>query len=331
MPTALPASTSEAVDFAGRRVWVAGHRGMVGAALVRRLAREGAHLLTVTHAELDLRRQAPTEAWIEHNQPEFIFLAAAKVGGIFANDSYPATFLYDNIMIQANVVEAARRYGTRKVMVLGSSCIYPRLAPQPIHEDSLLTGPLEPTNEWYAIAKIAGVKLVQAYQREYGMRLISAMPTNLYGPHDDYHPLNSHVAAALLRRIHEAKLARAERVVLWGTGTPLREFMHVDDLADALVFMMRHWESPDPVNIGSGQEVTIMELAQLIAEVVGWTGRFEFDSSKPDGTPRKRLDITRLSEAGWQPAITLRDGMADAYKHFCARWDAGEFEVAQGQ
>jgi GDP-L-fucose synthase len=313
------------VAFTGRRVWVAGHRGMVGAALSRRLAREGAVLLTATHAELDLRRQAPTEDWMARHRPEFVFVAAAKVGGILANDTYPGSFLYDNLMIQANIVEAARHCGVEKTMLLGSSCIYPRLAPQPIAESSLLTGPLETTNEWYAIAKIAGVKLAQAYRREYGMSLLSVMPTNLYGPGDDYDLRNSHVAAALLRRIHQAREVGAESVVLWGTGTPLREFLHVDDLADACLFLMRTWAEPDPINIGSGQEVSILALAALVAEVVGWNGRFDFDATKPDGTPRKLLDRSLLSAMGWQASIALRDGLADAYADFRARWDAGEF------
>jgi GDP-L-fucose synthase len=316
-------SSDAGLDLAGRRVWVAGHRGMVGAALLRRLAREGAEVLTVARAELDLRRQAETEAWIARNRPEFIFIAAAKVGGILANDSYPGAFLYDNLMIQTNIVEAARHAGARKVMLLGSSCIYPRLAPQPIAEDSLLTGPLEETNQWYAVAKIAGVKLAQAYRREYGMDVVSVMPTNLYGPGDNYHPRDSHVAAALLRRIHQAKLDGAEAVTIWGTGTPLREFMHVDDLADACVFLMRRWDSPDPINIGSGQEVSILELAKLVAEVVGWTGTFALDATKPDGTPRKRLDTRVLDATGWRPSIAMREGLTDAYADFQKRLAAG--------
>ncbi|HXA21355.1 MAG TPA: GDP-L-fucose synthase [Acetobacteraceae bacterium] len=313
------------LSLEGRRVWVAGHRGMVGAALVRRMAGEGAVLLTVPHARLDLRRQRETEEWIAGNRPEYILIAAAKVGGILANDTYPAQFLYDNLMIQSNIVEAARKYGAEKVLLLGSSCIYPRLAPQPIPESSLLTGPLEETNQWYAIAKIAGVKLAQAYRREYGLNLISVMPTNLYGPADDYDLRNSHVAAALLRRIHQAKEEKAERVVIWGSGAPLREFLHVDDLADACLFLLKTWDDADPINIGSGQEVSITELAGLIAEVVGWAGRFEFDASKPDGTPRKLLDTTRLTAMGWTPSIDLKAGLASAYVDFRARWNAGEF------
>jgi GDP-L-fucose synthase len=317
--------SSQELPLEGRRVWIAGHRGMVGAALVRRMAGEGAVLLTVPRAQLDLRRQADTETWIASNRPEFILIAAAKVGGILANDTYPAQFLYDNLMIQSNIVEAARKFGAEKVLLLGSSCIYPRLAQQPISESSLLTGPLEETNQWYAIAKIAGIMLAQAYRREYGLNLISVMPTNLYGPDDDYDLRNSHVAAALLRRIHEAKVEKAGRVVIWGTGSPLREFLHVDDLADACLFLLKTWEDPDPVNIGSGQEVSITELAALIAEVVGWAGRFEFDTSKPDGTPRKLLDTTRLTAMGWTPAISLKAGLANAYADYRARWDAAEF------
>jgi GDP-L-fucose synthase len=321
---------SRALSLDGRRVWVAGHRGMVGAALMRRMAGEGAVLLTVPHAQLDLRRQSETEDWIARNRPEFILIAAAKVGGILANDTYPAQFLYDNLMIQSNIVEAARRFGAEKVLLLGSSCIYPRLAPQPIPESSLLTGPLEETNQWYAIAKIAGVMLAQAYRREYDLNLISVMPTNLYGPADDYDLHDSHVAAALLRRIHQAKVEKADHVVIWGSGAPLREFLHVDDLADACLFLLKTWEDADPINIGSRQEVSITELAGLIAEVVGWTGRFVFDTSKPDGTPRKLLDTARLTAMGWAPSISLKAGLANAYTDFRARWDAGEFTAEAG-
>jgi GDP-L-fucose synthase len=298
---------------------------MVGAALMRRMAGEGAVLLTVPHAQLDLRRQSETEDWIARNRPEFILIAAAKVGGILANDTYPAQFLYDNLMIQSNIVEAARRFGAEKVLLLGSSCIYPRLAPQPIPESSLLTGPLEETNQWYAIAKIAGVMLAQAYRREYDLNLISVMPTNLYGPADDYDLHDSHVAAALLRRIHQAKVEKAHHVVIWGSGAPLREFLHVDDLADACLFLLKTWEDADPINIGSRQEVSITELATLVAEVVGWTGRSVFDTGKPDGTPRKLLDTTRLTAMGWAPSISLKAGLANAYADFRSRWDAGEF------
>lgn len=319
---------SSTIDLAGRRAWVAGHRGMVGSALLRRLAREGAKLMTVAHSELDLRRQAETERWIAENRPELIFVAAARVGGIWANSSYPGQFLYDNLMIEANIVEAARRVGVGKVMLLGSSCIYPRMAPQPMPEACLLGGPLEETNQWYAIAKIAGVKLAQAYRREYGMNIVAVMPTNLYGPNDNYDPRNSHVVAALLRRIHEAKMENAECVTIWGTGSPRREFLHVDDLADACIFLMKNWNDEEPINIGSGAEVTIIELAELIAERVGWSGRFTFDAGKPDGTPRKLVDTSRLTALGWKPTINLRAGLADVYGDFKRRWKAGEFADA---
>jgi GDP-L-fucose synthase len=317
-------STQE-MSLAGQRVWVAGHRGMVGSALVRALAKENATLLTATHAELDLRRQSETEAWMRRHRPDIIFVAAAKVGGILANHTYPAQFLYDNLMMQANIIEAARVLGVRKTMLFGSTCIYPRLAPQPMPEDSLLTGPLEETNQWYAIAKIAGVKLAQAYQREYGMNVLSVMPTNLYGPNDNYDPQNSHVAAALLRRIHQARVEGAAQVTIWGTGTPRREFLHADDLAQACIFLMKTRSDPDPVNIGTGQEISIHDLARLIAEIVGWRGEFVFDTSKPDGTPRKLVDVSRLTALGWTASIPLREGLADAYRDFKARWDAGAF------
>jgi GDP-L-fucose synthase len=320
-------STQE-LSLADRRVWVAGHRGMVGAALTRALARENASLLTVTHDELDLRRQSDTEAWMRRHRPEFIFMAAAKVGGILANDRYPAQFLYDNLQIQSNIVEAARLTGVEKTMLLGSSCIYPRLAAQPITEDSLLTGPLEETNQWYAIAKIAGIKLAQAYWRQYGMNLVSVMPTNLYGPNDEYDLDNCHVAAALVRRIHQARVEGSAQVPIWGTGTPRREFLHVDDLAQACIFLMKTWSNPDPINIGSGQEVTVFELAQLIADIVGWKGEFIFDGSKPDGTPRKLLDVSQLTALGWTASIPLHEGLTNAYRDFKRRWEAGEFTPA---
>jgi GDP-L-fucose synthase len=316
---------TEQLSLTGRRVWVAGHRGMVGSALVRALAHEDVRLLTATHAELDLCRQADTEAWMREQRPEIIFLAAGLVGGIMANNTYPAQFIYDNLQIQTNIIEAARHLGVQKTMLLGSSCIYPRLAPQPIAEDSLLTSPLEPTNEPYAIAKIAGIKIAQAYRRQYGMNVISVMPTNLYGPNDQYDLQNSHVAAALLRRLHQARIDGATQVVVWGTGTPRREFLHVDDLAQACLFLMKTWSEPEPINIGSGDEVTVADLARLIADVVGWNGEFAFDTSKPDGTPRKLLDISRLTSLGWTSSIPLREGLADAYRDFQVRWNAGEF------
>ncbi|MGA3303818.1 MAG: GDP-L-fucose synthase [Methylovirgula sp.] len=317
--------THKPLNFAGRRVWVAGHRGMVGSALLRKLAPEGAEILTAGRKELDLCRQAETEDWLAAQRPEFIFMAAARVGGIHANATYPAQFLYDNLMIETNIIEAARKLGVKKLMLLGSSCIYPRMAPQPMTEGSLLTGPLEETNQWYAIAKIAGIKLVQAYRRQYGTNFVSVMPTNLYGPADNYHPENGHVVAALIRRFHEAKVARKDRVVIWGTGTPRREFLHVDDLAAACLFLMKNFDDEEPINIGSGQEVTIVELAKLIAETVGWSGQIEFDTQKPDGTPRKLLDTSRLSAMGWKPTIGLRDGLANAYADFKLRWQQGEF------
>ena len=316
---------TQKLSLAGRRVWVAGHRGMVGAALMRALAGAGAELLTVTHNDLDLRRQADTEEWMRQQRPEFIFMAAARVGGILANDSYPGQFLYDNLLIQSNVIEAARLTGVEKTMLLGSSCIYPRLAPQPITEDSLLTGPLEDTNQWYAIAKIAGIKLAQAYSRQYGMNIVTTMPANLYGPNDNYDPRDSHVAAALLRRLHQAHLDRAASVTIWGSGTPRREFLHVNDLAQACIFLMKTWSGIDPINIGSGHEVTIMELAHMIAKVVGFTGSFALDGSKPDGTPRKLLDVSRLTALGWTAPTPLHEGLSDAYRDFQARWQAGEF------
>jgi GDP-L-fucose synthase len=321
---------AESHFFEGRRVWVAGHLGMVGSALMRALARENAVLLTAARDALDLRRQSQTEAWVAQNAPEFIFAAAAHVGGILANDRFPGRFIYDNLQIQTNIVEAARISGVQKIMLFGSSCIYPKLAPQPIPEESLLTGPLEETNQWYAVAKIAGVKLAQAYRRQYDMDVVSVMPTNLYGPGDNYDLVSSHVAAALLRRVHEANVAGLSTVTVWGTGTPLREFLHVDELAAACVFLMKHWSDGDPINIGSGEEVTISTLAGLIADIVGWRGDFVFDAGKPDGTPRKRLDTSRLDRLGWTASIRLRDGLANAYHDFLARWNAGEMRADAG-
>jgi len=303
-------------DLAGRRVFVAGHRGMVGAALVRRLARENVTLQTATRTEVDLRRQAETEAWFAREKPQVVFLAAATVGGILANDSRPAEFLYDNLAIELNVVEAARRSGVERLVLLGSSCIYPRLAPQPIAEDALLTGPLEPTNQWYAVAKIAGIRLGQAYRRQHGLDAISAMPTNLYGPGDNVDLASSHVVPALIRKVHEAKLAGREAVEIWGSGTPYREFLHVDDCADALVHLARHYDGEAHINIGCGEDLSIAELARLIAKVVGYPGGFRFDTSKPDGTPRKLLDTSRLTALGWAPSIPLEQGLADTYRWY---------------
>ncbi|HXQ50482.1 MAG TPA: GDP-L-fucose synthase [Stellaceae bacterium] len=300
----------------GRKVYVAGHRGMVGSALVRRLARVGCEILIATHAELDLRRQRDTEDWLMAARPDAVFVAAATVGGILANDTRPAEFLYDNVMIAANVIDGARRAGVRKLLFLGSSCIYPRLAPQPMSEDALLTGALEPTNQWYAVAKIAGLKLAEAYRRQWGCDFISAQPTNLYGPGDTYDARASHVIPALLLKAHLAKRARAPEVEIWGTGTPRREFLHVDDLADALVFLMERYSGAGHVNVGWGSDVTIAELARLIADTVGYRGGLRYASEMPDGAPRKLLDVSRLAAFGWRPRIELREGLADAYRWF---------------
>ena len=303
-------------DIAGKRIWVAGHRGMVGAAVVRRLAGENCEVITAGRDTVDLKRQAEVEAFMADAKPDAVVMAAAKVGGILANDTYPADFLYDNLMIEANIFEAAHKSDVNRFLFLGSSCIYPKFAEQPIREDSLLTGPLEPTNEWYAIAKIAGIKLAQAYRRQHGRDYISAMPTNLYGPGDNYDLNSSHVMPALIRKAHEAKASGAKEIVVWGTGTPLREFLHCDDLADALVFLLKEYSGYDHVNVGSGAEVTIRELAETIAAVVGYEARLTFDSPKPDGTPRKLMDSSRLHAMGWNRARSLKDGVADAYEAF---------------
>ncbi|MFV0624150.1 GDP-L-fucose synthase family protein [Sphingomonas sp. ac-8] len=311
---------SEGFSLSGKRIWIAGHRGMVGAALMRRLASEGCTILTVPRAELDLRRQEPVERWVATHRPDAIFLAAARVGGILANDRAPADFLHDNLLIAANVVAAAHRSGVGKLMLLGSSCIYPRLADQPIAEEALLTGPLEPTNRWYAVAKIAGVKLCQAYRRQHGCDFVSVMPTNLYGPGDNFDLASSHVLPALILKAHEAKRAEAASLEIWGSGTPRREFLHVDDLADACVHLMRHYSDERPINIGSGEEIRIVDLARLVADVVGFTGVIVYDASKPDGTPRKLLDSRRLRATGWRPRIGLRDGIGQVY----AAWQEGQ-------
>lgn len=307
---------SNIFSLAGRRVFVAGHRGMVGSALVRRLALEECEILTADRRKLDLRHQAETEAWIGEARPDAVFVAAATVGGILANSTRPAEFLYNNLMIAGNIIEAARRSGVRKLVYLGSSCIYPRAAPQPMREDALLTGPLEPTNQWYGVAKIAGLKLCAAYRRQYGCDFISAQPTNLYGPGDNYDPQRSHVIPALLARTHHAKITDASHVEIWGTGRPKREFLHVDDLADALVFLMNHYSGEEHVNVGWGKELTISELAALVAEVVEFNGGFKYLSDKPDGAQQKLLDATRLSNMGWHPRIALKDGLAHAYRWF---------------
>ncbi|GLS17876.1 GDP-L-fucose synthase [Labrys miyagiensis] len=303
-------------SLAGAKVWVAGHRGMVGSALLRRLASEDCTLLTAAKAELDLRRQADTEAWLDKARPDAIFLAAAKVGGILANDRFPADFLYDNLMMEANVIHAAARTGVAKLVLLGSSCIYPREAPQPISETALLTGPLEPTNEWYAIAKIAGVKLVQAYRRQHGCDFIAAMPCNLYGPRDNFDPKSSHVLAALLRRVHETKLRGDASIEIWGTGTPRREFLHVDDAADALVRLSETYSDERLINIGAGQDITILELLETIKRVVGYEGATTHDRSKPDGTPAKLMDSSRMRELGWEPRIGLEEGLRETHRWY---------------
>ncbi len=307
-------------SLSGKRVWVAGHRGMVGSALLRRLEKEDCIPLTVERAEVDLMRQEQVEAWVSRSRPQAIFLAAAKVGGIVANDSAPAQFLYENLAIAANVIHAAAATQVQKLLFLGSSCIYPRLAPQPIPENALLTGPLEPTNEWYAIAKIAGLKLCQAYRRQFGCDFVSAMPTNLYGPGDNFDPTTSHVIPALMRKAHEAKISGAAELVVWGSGTPRREFLHVDDAADALLHLMTYYSGDTHVNVGSGSEITILELANLIGGVVGFKGRILMDASKPDGTPRKLLDTCKLASLGWQPKIGLEEGLASSYRWFASHF-----------
>lgn len=303
----------------GKRVWVAGHRGMVGSALVRRLERENpAEILTVTRQQVDLVNQAATARWIEETKPDAVFIPAAKVGGIVANDTYPADFLYDNLMIAANIIHACHTVGVEKLLFLGSSCIYPKFAEQPIVEEALLTGALEPTNEWYAIAKIAGIKLCQSYRRQHGDDFISAMPTNLYGPGDNYNLQTSHVIPALIRKAHEAKLAGAKSMEIWGTGSPMREFLHADDCADALVHLMKVYSDFDHVNVGSGEDLPIKELAELVMEVVGFEGELTHDLSKPDGTPRKLMSADRIRALGWAPSISLRDGLKNAYECFQA-------------
>src|SRR3954454_19619140 len=303
-------------EVKGKTVFVAGHRGMVGSALMRRLAREDVRLQTTAHSEVDLTVQAAVFRWFAANKPQVIFLAAARVGGIVANNTLRAEFLYENLAIAANVIHAAHLNGAAKLMFLGSSCIYPKLAAQPLPEDSMLTGPLEPTNEPYAIAKIAGIKMVEAYRSQYGCDFINVMPTNLYGPGDNYHPEYSHVVAALIRRFHEAKLAGVSEVVVWGTGTPRREFLYVDDMADACVHLMKTYSDEELVNIGTGEDITIAEFARLVAAAVGYSGSIGFDTSKPDGTPRQLLDVSRLAALGWRARTSLEDGIRLAYRAF---------------
>lgn len=303
-------------DLTGKRVFVAGHRGMVGSAIVRRLASENCQVLTAGRDELDLKDQAATRRWFDDLRPDAVFLAAAKVGGILANDSYPADFLYDNLMIEANIIEAAHSSNVDKLLFLGSSCIYPKYAEQPIVEGALLTGALEPTNEWYAIAKIAGIKLAQAYRRQHGRDFISAMPTNLYGPGDNFDLASSHVLPALIRKAHDAKKANAAAIEIWGTGTPRREFLHVDDLADACVFLMKTYSDDEHVNAGSGEDIAIIDLVRLVAEVVGFDGEIIHDLTKPDGTPRKLMSGEKLAAMGWTPRIELKDGVRSVYQTF---------------
>lgn len=316
------------LDFplAGRRVFVAGHRGMVGSAIVRRLRRCGCEILTAPRPGVDLRRQEEVERWMRSERPDAVFLAAARVGGIRANSTRPAEFIHDNLAIQTTLVECARRAGVAKLLFLGSSCIYPKLAPQPIPESALLGGPLEPTNEWYAVAKIAGIRLCQAYRRQYGCNYISLMPTNLYGPGDDFDPESAHVVPALMRRMHEAGSAGDKEVVVWGTGTPRREFLHVDDLADAAVHLMETYAGEEHVNIGAGRDIPIADLARMLGEVTGFRGRIVFDPSKPDGTPRKLLDVTRATRLGWRARIGLREGLEATW-----RWFAGAGAVPGGR
>ena len=308
--------TKPLFELKGKTVFVAGHGGMVGSALVRRLGREGVELLTATRTEVDLRGQSAVNTWFADKRPQVVFLAAAKVGGIIANNTLRGDFIYDNLIVASNVIHAAHVHGAEKLMFLGSSCIYPKLASQPLHEDSLLTGPLEPTNEPYAIAKIAGLKMVEAYRSQYGSDFINVMPTNLYGQGDNYHPEYSHVVAALIRRFHEAKTSGSAEVVVWGTGTPRREFMYVDDLADACVHLIRNYSSDKLVNIGTGEDITIAEFARLVATTVGFTGKIGFDTSKPDGTPRKLLDVSRLANLGWRAQTALKDGIRLAYQAY---------------
>jgi len=302
----------------GKRIYVAGHTGMVGSAIVRRLATIPAEIITAPRAAVDLERQDQTEDFLNARKPDVVIVAAAKVGGIHANNAYPAEFISLNLAIARNTIDASYKAGVKKLLFLGSSCIYPRLAHQPMAEPELLTGALEPTNEWYAVAKIAGIKLCQAYRRQYGADFISVMPTNLYGIGDNYHPENSHVVAALIRRFHEAKHRRTPSVTVWGTGAPLREFLFVDDLADACVFVLEHYSDEQHVNVGSAQEMTIADFAKLVAEIVGYQGRLVFDTSRPDGVPRKLLDSSKLNAMGWRARTPLREGLARTYEAFLA-------------
>jgi GDP-L-fucose synthase len=311
-------------DLTGKRIYVTGHRGMVGSAIVRRLATCSCDVITASRDEVDLERQERAEAFLAAIKPDVVVVAAGKVGGIHANNAYPAEFIAKNLAIALNTVQGSYKAGVKKLLYLGSSCIYPKLARQPMSEEELLTGPLEPTNEWYSVAKIAGIKLCQAYRRQYGVDFISVMPTNLYGPGDNYHPDNSHVVAALIRRLHQSKQNGASTVAVWGTGTPRREFLFIDDLADACVFVLEHYTGESHLNAGSGQEVTIADFAELIASIVGYKGKLVFDPSRPDGTPRKLLDSSKLLEMGWRPRTSLREGLERTYSEFIA----GNYRVA---
>ncbi|MFG1225407.1 GDP-L-fucose synthase family protein [Xanthobacter wiegelii] len=302
----------------GKRVWVAGHRGMVGKALVRRLAQEGCEIVAADRSELDLRNQAQVFAWVEKMKPQAVFLAAAKVGGIYANATYPADFLYDNVMIEANVMEASFRNGVEKLMFLASSAIYPKLAETPIVEEALFTGPFEPSHEAYAIAKVAGIKLAAGYRKQHGCDFISGVPTNLYGPGDNYNPLGSHVMPALIRKAHEGKLRGDQEMVIWGTGTPRREFLHADDCADACVHLMKHYSDLGHINVGSGEDTTILDLTRLVCSVVGFEGEFVYDTSKPDGPMRKLMSADKIRALGWAPKVTLAEGVKTTYADFLA-------------
>ncbi len=303
-------------DLTKKKIWVAGHKGMVGSALVKQLESIGSEILTVSSKELDLREQSATRKWLMENKPEAIIIAAAKVGGIWANNIYPTSFLYDNLMIEANIIEAAAKIGVEKLMLLGTGCIYPKVTEQPVQESSLLSGPLEPTNEWYAIAKIAGIKLCQAYKKEFGLNFISAMPTNLYGPNDNFDLETSHVLPALIHKIHLAKKTKAKNVSVWGTGKPQRELMHVDDCADALIHVMKNYDEIEPINIGTGEDMSIQFIAELVSEVIGWDGELVYDTSKPDGTLRKVLSVDKLRKLGWQHKIAPKEGIKQVYSWF---------------
>lgn len=305
-----------------RKIWVAGHNGMVGTALTRLLRARGENIITVSRSDLDLRDQSAVLSWLRRNRPDVILFAAARVGGILANETYPADFIYDNLTISSNVIHGAHAAGVDRLVFLGSSCIYPKFAPQPIREDSLLTGPLEPTNEWYAIAKIAGIKLCQAYRKQYGRRYISVMPCNLYGPKDNFDLTSSHVIPALVRKFHEARQSKADSVVVWGTGTPLREFLHVDDLAKGVAYCMDRYDGYEHINCGAGSDVSISDLAEIVRNVVGFEGSIVFDKTKPDGTPRKLMDSSRIREFGWLPTIDLSEGISNTYQWFLGNIEA---------